>query len=215
LNEKIKNKKSLIFDQKTEHYTAASSIIHFPDLDIPEVCFAGRSNVGKSSLINSICSKRALARTSHTPGRTQLIHFYSIQDKLFLSDLPGYGYAKVSKSKIYAWTRLMEDYFKNRSNLSRVFILIDARRGVKNADHELMYLLNVVAVNFQCILTKIDKISKNALTNLYIDTFSHIEKYAAAFPEIIGTSAHKKIGIDKIHECLNLISNISNNSKKE
>ena len=215
MNEKIKNKKSLIFNQQTEHYTAASSIIHFPDLNIPEVCFAGRSNVGKSSLINSICSKRALARTSHTPGRTQLIHFYSIQDRLFLSDLPGYGYAKVSKSKIYAWTKLMEDYFKNRNNLSRVFILIDARRGVKNSDHELMNLLNIIAVNFQCIFTKIDKISKNTLTDLHSNTFKQIKKYAAAFPEIIETSAHKKIGIDKIHECLNLIANINNNSMKE
>ena len=215
MNEKIKNKKNLIFNQQTEHYTAASSIIHFPDLNIPEVCFAGRSNVGKSSLINSICSKRALARTSHTPGRTQLIHFYSIQDRLFLSDLPGYGYAKVSKSKIYAWTKLMEDYFKNRNNLSRVFILIDARRGIKNSDHELMNLLNIIAVNFQCIFTKIDKISKNALTDLHSNTFKQIQKYAAAFPEIIETSAHKKIGIDKIHECLNLIANINNNSMKE
>jgi GTP-binding protein len=215
LNEKIKNKKGLIFNQQTEHYTAASGVIHFPELNIPEVCFAGRSNVGKSSLINAICSKRGLARTSHTPGRTQLIHFYSVQDKLFLSDLPGYGYAKVSKSKTYEWTRLMEAYFKNRSNLSRVFILIDSRRGLKNSDHELMDLLNVVAVNFQLIFTKIDKISKNALKELYNDTINQIQKYAAAFPEIIGTSAHKKIGIDKIHECLNLITNIDNDSKKE
>ena len=215
MNEKIKNKKGLIFNQQTEHYTAASGVIHFPELNIPEVCFAGRSNVGKSSLINAICSKRGLARTSHTPGRTQLIHFYSVQDKLFLSDLPGYGYAKVSKSKIYEWTRLMEAYFKNRSNLSRVFILIDSRRCLKNSDHELMDLLNVVAVNFQLIFTKIDKISKNALKELYNDTTNQIQKYAAAFPEIIGTSAHKKIGIDKIHECLNLIANIDNDSKKE
>jgi len=215
LNEKIKNKKGLIFNQQTEHYTAASGTMHFPDLNIPEVCFAGRSNVGKSSLINSICSKRGLARTSHTPGRTQLIHFYSVQDKLFLSDLPGYGYAKVSKSKIYEWTKLMEDYFKNRSNLSRVFILIDSRRGLKDSDHELMTLLNIVAVNFQCIFTKIDKISKSALTELYSDTTIQIQKYAAAFPEIIGTSAHKKIGIDKIHECLNLIANTDNISEKE
>jgi len=215
LNDKIKNRNSLIFNQQTEHYTAASNITHFPDLNIPEVCFACRSNVGKSSLINVICSKRSLARTSNTPGRTQLIHFYSIQNKLFLSDLPGYGYAKAPKSKIYAWTKLMEDYFKNRKNLSRVFILIDSRRGVKDLDHELMHLLNIIAVNFQCILTKIDKISKIALTNTYDDTLIQIQKYAAAFPEVIETSAHKKIGIEKIHECLNLVSNIDNNSKKD
>ena len=143
---------NLIFYQQAEHYTAASDISNFPILDMPEVCFAGRSNVGKSSLINAICTKRSLARTSNTPGRTQLIHFYKIQNNLILSDLPGYGYAKAPKSKIIGWTKLMENYFKNRVNLTRVFILIDSRRGVKNSDHELMSLLNVVAVNFQCIL---------------------------------------------------------------
>jgi GTP-binding protein len=215
LNEKINKNKNLNFYQQAEHFTAAANIAHFPDLYIPEVCFAGRSNVGKSSLINSICSKRSLARTSNTPGRTQLIHFYIIQKKIFLSDLPGYGYAKAPKAKIYEWTKLMESYFKNRKNLSRVFILVDSRRGLKNTDHELMSMLNMVAVNFQCILTKIDKISTNALRNIYEDTLSQIEKYAASYPEIIKTSANKKIGIDKIHECLNLISNIDNNSSKE
>ena len=206
---------NLIFYQQAEHFTAAADISHFPILDIPEVCFAGRSNVGKSSLINSICTKRSLARTSNTPGRTQLIHFYNIQNKLFLSDLPGYGYAKAPKSKIFEWTKLMENYFKNRVNLTRVFILIDARRGLKNSDHELMDLLNIVAVNFQCILTKIDKISSKALNDIVTDTKYQIKDYAAAYPEIIETSANKKIGIDKIHECLNLILNINGNSQKE
>ena len=204
--------KNLIFYQQAEHFTAAADITHFPKLDIPEVCFAGRSNVGKSSLINSICSKRSLARTSNTPGRTQLIHFYNIQNKLFLSDLPGYGYAKAPRSKILEWTKLMESYFKNRINLSRVFILIDARRGIKNSDHELMKLLNIVAVNFQCILTKIDKITVTALNEVTKDTMSQIDKYAAAYPDIIKSSSNKKIGVDKIHECLNLILNINNNT---
>lgn len=207
--------KNLIFYQQAEHYTAAADISHFPKLDLPEVCFAGRSNVGKSSLINSICTKRALARTSNTPGRTQLIHFYNIQNKLFLSDLPGYGYAKAPKSKIFEWTKLMESYFKNRNNLSRVFILIDARRGIKSSDHDLMNLLNIVAVNFQCILTKIDKISSTELNEVTKNTLTQTENYAAAYPEIIKSSANKKIGIDKIHECLNLILNINDNSKKE
>ncbi len=109
----------------------------------------------------------------------------------------------------------MENYFKNRSNLSRVFILIDARRGIKNSDHELMSLLNVVAVNFQCVLTKIDKISSTALREVTVNALSQTEKYAASFPEILQSSSNKKIGIDKIHECLNLILNINDNSKKE
>ena len=109
----------------------------------------------------------------------------------------------------------MESYFKNRINLTRVFILIDARRGIKNSDHELMKLLNIVAVNFQCILTKIDKISSKELNVVTKDSISQIEDYAAAYPEIIQSSANKKIGIDKIHGCLNLILNINGNTLKE
>ena len=109
----------------------------------------------------------------------------------------------------------MENYFKNRVNLTRVFILIDSRRGVKNSDHELMSLLNVVAVNFQCILTKIDKVSSTLLKERVSDTKSQITEYAAAYPEIIESSANKKVGIDKIHECLNLILNINSNLEKE
>ena len=208
LNKKIK-KNILIFNQNVEHYIAASNPKDFPNLNIPEVCFAGRSNVGKSSLINAICNKRNLARTSNTPGRTQLIHFYNVENKLLLSDLPGYGYAKAPKSKIDDWTKLIEKYFISRSNLIRVFILIDSRRGIKNSDHELMKLLNIIGVNFQCILTKSDKITKSSLNNVYNESKINIEKYAASYPEIIITSSKKNIGIDKIHSCLNLLKNFN------
>ena len=208
LNKKIK-KNILIFNQNVEHYIAASNPKDFPNLNIPEVCFAGRSNVGKSSLINSICNKRNLARTSNTPGRTQLIHFYNVENKLLLSDLPGYGYAKAPKSKIDDWTKLIEKYFISRSNLIRVFILIDSRRGIKNSDHELMKLLNIVGVNFQCILTKSDKITKSSLNNVYNESKINIEKYSASYPEIIITSSKKNIGIDKMHSCLNLLKNFN------
>ena len=208
LNKKIK-KNILIFNQNVEHYIAASNPKDFPNLNIPEVCFAGRSNVGKSSLINAICNKRNLARTSNTPGRTQLIHFYNVENKLLLSDLPGYGYAKAPKSKIADWTKLIEKYFISRSNLISVFILIDSRRGIKNSDHELMKLLNIVGVNFQCILTKSDKITKSSLNNVYNESKINIEKYAASYPEIIITSSKKNIGIDKMHSCLNLLKNFN------
>ncbi len=201
MNEKIK-KNILIFNQNVEHYIAASSPKDFPNLNIPEVCFAGRSNVGKSSLINAICNKRALARTSNTPGRTQLIHFYNVKNKLFLSDLPGYGYAKAPKSKIENWTKLIEKYFISRPTLIRAFILIDSRRGIKNNDHELMKLLNIIGVNFQCILTKSDKVTKSYLKNVYNESKLNIEKYAASYPEIIVTSSKNNIGIDKIHSYL-------------
>ena len=204
MNEKVK-KNILIFNQNVKHYTAAAHPKDFPSLRLPEICFAGRSNVGKSSLINALCKKRALARTSNTPGRTQLIHFYNVENKLFLSDLPGYGYAKASKSKIENWTKLIEKYFISRPNLVRVFILIDSRRGIKNSDHNLMKLLNIVGVSFQCILTKSDKVTKSYLNNIYNESKLNIEKYAASFPEILITSSKKNIGIDKIHSCLNLL----------
>lgn len=204
MNEKVK-KNILIFNQNVKHYTAAAHPKDFPSLSLPEICFAGRSNVGKSSLINALCKKRALARTSNTPGRTQLIHFYNVENKLFLSDLPGYGYAKASKSKIENWTKLIEKYFISRPNLVRVFILIDSRRGIKNSDHNLMKLLNIVGVSFQCILTKSDKVTKSYLNNIYNESKLNIEKYAASFPEILITSSKKNIGIDKIHSCLNLL----------
>ena len=208
LNKKIK-KNILIFNQNVKHYIAASSPKDFPNLNIPEICFAGRSNVGKSSLINAICNKRSLAKTSNTPGRTQLIHFYNVDNKLFLSDLPGYGYAKAPKSKIENWTKLIEKYFISRSNLVRVFMLIDSRRGLKNSDHELMKLLNIVGVSFQCILTKSDKVTKSYLNNVYNESKIDIEKYAASYPEIIITSSKKNIGIEQIHSCLNLLENFN------
>ena len=122
-----------------------------------------------------------------------------------LSDLPGYGYAKAPKSKIDNWNKLMKNYFINRSSLIRVFILIDSRRGIKNNDHELMKLLNIVGVNFQCVLTKSDKVTENFLNNVYKESKLNIEEYAASYPEIIITSSKQNIGIEKIHEYLNLI----------
>ena len=119
--------------------------------------------------------------------------------------MPGYGYAKASKSKIENWTKLIEKYFISRPNLVRVFILIDSRRGIKNSDHNLMKLLNIVGVSFQCILTKSDKVTKSYLNNIYNESKLNIEKYAASFPEILITSSKKNIGIDKIHSCLNLL----------
>ena len=204
MKKKIK-KKFLIFNKKVEHYTAASSPKDFPNVNIPEICFAGRSNVGKSSLINAICNNKSLARTSNTPGRTQLIHFYNIENKIMLSDLPGYGYAKAPKSKISDWNKLMKNYFLNRSSLIRIFILIDSRRGIKNNDHELMKFLNIIGVNFQCLLTKADKVTENYLNNIYKESLVNIEEYAASYPEIIITSIKNNLGIDKIHEYLNLI----------
>ena len=174
-------------------------------MNLPEICFAGRSNVGKSSLINAICNKRSLARTSNTPGRTQLIHFYNMEDSIMISDLPGYGYAKAPKEKINNWNKLINKYFVNRSSLIRAFILIDSRRGIKDNDKELMNLLNVLGVNFQCILTKSDKVTESYLKNIYNETKLKLNEYAASYPEVIITSSKNKIGIEKIHSYISQI----------
>tara|TARA_B100000674_G_scaffold214895_1_gene176196 strand:+ start:5329 stop:5970 length:642 start_codon:yes stop_codon:yes gene_type:complete len=203
---KTKIKKNiLIFNRRIEHYTAAANHKNFPDLNLPEICFAGRSNVGKSSLINAICNKRSLARTSNTPGRTQLIHFYNMEDSIIISDLPGYGYAKAPKEKINNWNKLINKYFVNRSSLIRAFILIDSRRGIKDNDKELMNLLNVLGVNFQCILTKSDKVTESYLKNIYNETKLKLNEYAASYPEVIITSSKNKIGIEKIHSYISQI----------
>ena len=207
----LRENNSLIFGQQVNHFSAVSNIQNMPNSHIPEICFAGRSNVGKSSLINAICERKNIARTSNTPGRTQLIHFYIVQNKLFITDLPGYGYAKAPKSKIIEWNKLIEQYLMIRSRLQRAFILIDARHGIKESDHKIMIWLNNIALNFQCVLTKIDKITSSKLDAIIQSTKLEIKKYTAAHPEIISTSAKKNIGINKIREHLNLITKTFNN----
>ncbi|MEL7013639.1 MAG: ribosome biogenesis GTP-binding protein YihA/YsxC, partial [Pseudomonadota bacterium] len=129
-----------------------------PDADRPEVCFAGRSNVGKSSLINALTGRKALARASNTPGRTQEINYFALADSHYLVDLPGYGYANAPLAKVQAWQALLKQYLSGRVTLRRAFVLIDARHGIKPVDEEIMALLDSAAVTFQCVLTKVDKI---------------------------------------------------------
>ena len=164
--------------------------------DRPEIAFAGRSNVGKSSLLNALVRQRSLARTSNTPGRTQELNFFSAPDVgFYLVDMPGYGFAKAPKDKVNAWTRLVKDYLKGRPTLKRVFLLIDARHGVKPPDTEIMALLDEAAVSYQVVLTKVDKISGVALDDVLAATSIFLAPRAAAFPEILATSAAKNRGL--------------------
>ncbi|GHT92405.1 hypothetical protein FACS1894122_06190 [Alphaproteobacteria bacterium] len=165
----------------------------------------GRSNVGKSSLINAIVGQRDCARVSKTPGRTQQINFFTIQEKISIADLPGYGFAAVSKKTRKSWDHLILDYLRGRQNLRRIFLLIDSRHGIKDSDNQIMDILDDSAVVYQLVLTKIDKIPQSS--DIVKRVEESISKRVAAFPYVIPTSAEKKIGIESVQmEIVSLIN---------
>jgi GTP-binding protein len=175
----------------------APALEFLPPADRSEIAFAGRSNVGKSSLINALVGQKTLARASNTPGRTQELNFFAEPDgALYLVDMPGYGFAEAPKDKVAAWNEVLRGYLAGRANLMRVFVLVDARHGVKPVDAEIMELLDAAAVSFQVVLTKADKISEKALPHVEKDVHDALRKHPAAFPELISTSSEKGAGID-------------------
>ncbi|MCG8493155.1 MAG: ribosome biogenesis GTP-binding protein YihA/YsxC [Sneathiellales bacterium] len=188
----------LLFAKECTFVAGAATLAMLPDLPLNEVAFAGRSNVGKSSLINALTNRNTLARTSNTPGRTQQINFFDLGGQLYLVDLPGHGYAKVSKEKIAAWTDLVNTYLQGRAKLRRVCLLIDCRHGFKDVDREIMSMLDVAAVNYQIILTKIDKSKKADLDKIIEKTKSELAKRPAAHPDILLTSSAKGLGIEEL-----------------
>lgn len=169
-----------------------------PPTDLAEIAFAGRSNVGKSSLINALTGRKALARTSNTPGRTREVNFFDLGGKLMIADLPGYGYARASKTSIANWTELIERYLKGRRPLRRVCLLIDARHGLKDSDRVAMKLMDASAVVYQIVLTKSDKMKDAARARLIAGIQTELAKHTAAHPDICATSAVKGTGIAEL-----------------
>ncbi len=169
-----------------------------PEADLPEIAFAGRSNVGKSSLVNALTGRKTLARASAEPGRTRELNFFRLAEKLRLVDLPGYGYAKASKAEINRWTALMRDYLRGRPSLKRVFLLIDSRHGLKPHDKDVMDVLDGAAVNYQIVLTKGDKLKPTELAACVTETANAIRKRPAAHPEVAATSAETGLGIAEL-----------------
>jgi GTP-binding protein len=192
----------LLFTQECDFVMGVRTEADLPKAELPEVAFAGRSNVGKSSLLNALTNRRTLARTSNTPGRTREVNFFRLggsgERRLMLVDLPGYGYARAGKEEIARWNKLIEDYLRGRSNLRRVCLLIDARRGIGEPDRKVMQLLDQAAVVYQVILTKVDKEKSAALAKVRAAAEAELKDHGAAYPDILATSAAKKLGLEEV-----------------
>ena len=183
---------------RAEFILSVADLKQLPADNLPEVAFAGRSNVGKSSIINALTAQGGLAKTSNTPGRTQQLNFFKLNQQLYLVDFPGYGFAKAPEAMVKKWQKMIFTYLQGRANLKRVFLLIDSRHGLKKVDTDIMELLDKAAVTYQIVLTKIDKISSAELSKVQQQINAEIAKHAAAYVELLSTSSEKNIGIDEL-----------------
>ena len=190
----------LLFAGRVEFLKSAPSLKFLPDPDYPEIAFAGRSNVGKSSLLNALTGRKSLARASVTPGRTQDLNFFEVgaPTKLRLVDMPGYGFAKAPPNVVKTWQGLVRDFLRGRAVLKRVLLLIDARHGIKPPDAEMMAMLDESAVGYRLVLTKADKIKPSELEAVLAATAAEARKHSAAFPELLATSSETKAGIAEL-----------------
>ena len=191
-----------LFAREARFITGTAEASALPRDNLPEVAFAGRSNVGKSSLLNALTGRRALARTSNTPGRTRQINFFDLDARLMLVDLPGYGYAEAPRTEIGRWTALLRRYLETRTALRRVCVLVDSRHGIKEIDHPLMRLLDASGVSYQIVLTKTDKVGSGELALIAERTAAELATHPAAHPEIHLTSASERHGIAALRASL-------------
>lgn len=187
-----------LFKSPARFFKGVVDVCSLPETGLPEIAFAGRSNVGKSSLINAITGVNGLARASNMPGRTQELNFFELPGKAYLVDLPGYGFAAAPKKVVQAWTRLIHDYLRGRVQLKRVFLLIDSRHGIKKTDENVMKMLDGAAVTYQIILTKADKLPSGVVQSMLKKTQEMSQKHVACYPEVLMTSAPKRQNIDQV-----------------
>ena len=191
-----------LFAGEAGFFWAAGRIDNLPPMKGVEIAFAGRSNVGKSSLVNALTGRKTLARTSHTPGRTQELIFFAADSPLRVVDMPGYGYAEAPKAKVKAWTDLIHAYLSGRANLARVYVLIDARHGLKAADEIVLKTLDQAAVSYQVVLTKADQVKPAELEARVAETAAALAKHPAAYPDIIATSARDDAGMPELRAAI-------------
>ena len=198
----IREQGRLLFAGETEFLKGVVAMSGLPPADRMEVCFAGRSNVGKSSLINALTGRKNLARASNTPGRTQEINFFTAAESHYLVDLPGYGYANAPLAIVEKWQALLKQYLSGRQSLRRAFVLIDHRHGIKKVDEDILKLLDTSAVTFQCVVTKADKVKDKERNPILRQIREALSKHPAAYPEIIVTSSEKGWGIDTLRSTI-------------
>lgn len=191
-----------LFAQECTFVAGADKMEILPPPTLPEIAFAGRSNVGKSSLINALLNRKSLARISHTPGRTQQLNFFLLGKYFYIVDMPGYGYAAVSKAKIKVWSQLIQSYLKGRVPLKRVFLLVDSRHGFKVTDEAVMEELDKAAVSYQIVLTKADKSTPSEMEELITTITGKLKKHPAAFPTPLLTSSFTKEGLAPLREAI-------------